>query len=162
MNLRLLATPLVAATLLLSTSSCSKNDDPAVTPTPTPPTPAPVTNTASYKRDGVTITGTCRAYKSSYKDLSGNTIDVLSIGITEGLPAHSSRTLSIQYHNSNLYEIRYKDELSNITTYQSSRSVATVKDASLGSFSGTFSGTATTLFGEQSVLSDGVFSNARF
>jgi uncharacterized lipoprotein YehR (DUF1307 family) len=55
MNLRLLATPLVATTLLLSTLACSKKEDAQPT----------ASNNASYKLDGTTITCQSKAYTSS-------------------------------------------------------------------------------------------------
>jgi len=162
MNLRLLTTPLVAATLLLSTLGCSKKDDPTATPT-TPTT----TGTGSFKRDGVTITGTSRAYTNSFKDLNGQLVVAVYITITENTPSASdARSATLEFQNNRLYQITYKKGVANGTdasTYPYTSSVATLTQPNISSYSGTFSGTGmvTTSTNTPSTITDGVFTDAR-
>ena len=69
MNPRLLTTPLVAATLLLSTLGCSKKD--AATPS----------NSGSYKLDGVLRSCTATAYIRTVPT-SSYSIDILTVYLT--------------------------------------------------------------------------------
>lgn len=165
MNIRLLATPLVAATLLLSTLGCSKKDDPTVT-TPT------TANTGSYKRDGVAVASTASARYDSFQQ-NNQTVYVLYINLVEsgqGVTDPRIATLEFQSIGSNstgafrLYQITYRQQYSPtlITTYPASTTVATVTSAGPSSFSGTFSGTGMLNYAVNtpSVLSDGVFTDA--
>jgi hypothetical protein len=82
MNLRLLATPLVATTLLLSTLGCSKKEDPA----------AKVENVASYMLDGQTKTCVASQIVSSQSPM-----DYLTIRLTTvPQPSSSPETLDIK------------------------------------------------------------------
>jgi hypothetical protein len=82
MNLRLLATPLVAATLLLSVLGCSKKEDPV----------AKVENIASYMLDGQTKTCVASQIVSSQSPM-----DYLTIRLTTvPEPSSGPETLDIR------------------------------------------------------------------
>ncbi len=90
MNARLLATPLVATTLLLSTLGCAKKDD---------ATPASTSNTGSYKLNGRTVNCQARTYFKSYASNSGGPgTDVLSVILTTNpQPAAGKEEFAINF-----------------------------------------------------------------
>lgn len=159
MKLRLLASPLLAA-LLLSTLGCSKKGDPTTTP---------VDGTGSFKRDGVTITGTARATLGSVHQ-NGQTIDELYITITESAPVQGDpRFVMLEFQKLpggapdayQLYAIIYRQGQAHYevaSSYPNTSSSATVKAVGPSSFSGTFLGTGSVnMTSAPSILSDGVF-----
>jgi hypothetical protein len=161
MNLRLLATSLFTTTLLLSTLGCSKKEDPS-----TPTTPTSTTGTGSFKRDGITITGTSRAYTNSFKDVRGQQVIAVYITITENTPSASdARSATLEFQNGGLYQITYKKGVGNgtdPTTYPYTSSTATLTQPTNASYSGTFAGTGTLNYASAaSTITDGVFTDAR-
>jgi hypothetical protein len=161
MNLRLLATSLAAATLLLSTLGCSKKDEPTVTPTST-------TGTGSFKRDGVTITGKATASLGYFNHPNGQTVQDLFIIIVETTPSASdARSLTVEFQDGKLYEMKYKKGQglgTDAAIYPYTSSAATLSQpTNISSYSGTFSGTGlvTASINTQSTITDGVFTDAR-
>ena len=161
MNLRLLAPPLVAATLL-STLGCSKQDD------------ATPVNTGSYKLDGVLRN--CKA--ETYSDLAtsnGYTYKRLTVYLTTTpQPASGAEALKVifykvasqadtSYRCSDVHLYTKGDLVfpaCSFVTYPSSQPVIT--SAHNASISGTFSATSITYPSTYASVSEGVFTNVRY
>jgi hypothetical protein len=162
MNLRLLPTPLVAATLLLSTLGCSKKED-----------AQPTASTASYKLDGATITCQSKAYTSSATS-GGLTTDYLQIHLTTTPePASGTETLKLYYaRQSGQGASSYV--LTDATLFREGGKpkyyfatyTTTLSATSGGGFSGTFaakngSPAGTPPTGTNVAITDGTFTDAR-
>ena len=159
MKLHLLATPLVAATLLLSTLGCSKKED---------ATPTPASNTASYKLGGVVHTCEAAAYTSS----SGGTTptDMLSLTLLTTPEPASGKEYAILYFTKATGQPTSAYQMSSIGYFTKgsstgvlySNNVTSVKQTSGGGFSGTFTGTFSSTSGQGgSAITEGVFTDVR-
>ncbi len=152
MKLHLLATPLLATGLLLSTLGCSKKDDPS----------GPVAGTGSYKLDGVKRH--CDAYTTfSTGAANGQTYDEVEVRLTTTpQPASGIETLDLFYSKkttepNTAYQLLYL--ISYSSNSQFSNDGTTITPTSGGGLSGTFAGTA---FGTPKyVITEGVFTDAR-
>jgi hypothetical protein len=158
MTLRLLATPLVAATLLLSTLGCSKKQEAA----------APAA-TGSYKLDGVVKT--CQVTALSVPASSATQVpgDQLLVTLTTtpqpaGGPEGVVLTFSKPFGQvPAAYQLGGFAYLLGTTGTPYNNEVTTLQEAN-GSYSGTFSGTpATTGTGTTLArkITDGVFAGVR-
>jgi hypothetical protein len=157
MTLRLLATPLVTATLLLSTLGCSKKD--AAAPTAT----------GSYKLDGVVKT--CQVTALSVPASSSTQVpgDQLLVTLTTtpqpaGGPEGVVLTFSKRFGQPTAaYQLDGFSYLLGTSGTPYNNEVTTLQETN-GSYSGTFSGTpATTSTGTTPVrkITDGVFTSVR-
>ena len=162
MRLRLLTTPLLATSLLLSTLACSKKDDPA----------AAAVGTGSYKLDGSTITCQAKAYPSSATS-GGLTYDYLEIDLTTTpQPASGVETLKLFFfkqggQSSNAYQLNDVALFTKGNTtspYYFANDVTTLTPTN-GGFSGTFSAKASNPVGGNAgpytAITAGAFSDAR-
>lgn len=158
MNLRLLFTPLVATTLLLSTLGCSKKDDPAT----------PAVGTGSYKVSNRLVTGQSRAALQPVA--AGQQTQVLYIYLSD-TPTFQATTQTVLLtfekpigQSSTAYQLTAMtyspDGISNATMVTYANDVTTIRETSTGVFSGTFSGKSTSPY-TGSTLSEGVFTDAR-
>jgi hypothetical protein len=161
MNLRILATPLVATTLLLNTLGCSKKEDPAAT-----------SATGSYQLDNTTLT--CQAKASSSTGSSGGiTIDYLTVDLTTTpQPTTGAETLRLYFAKPNV-QSNTTYTLTDITLtnkgitvpYSFSVASAALATTSNGGFSGTFSGTIINPNGANpapyTAITNGKFTNVR-
>jgi hypothetical protein len=135
MNLRLLATPLLATGLLLSTLGCSKKEE------------AAPTATSSYKLDNATIS--CQAKASTSTVLTnGISTDYLFIDlVTTPEPATGPETLRLYFVKPNvptsntytLYDIGLANDINTIG-YSFFVTSGTITSTSNGGYSGTFAG----------------------
>ena len=157
MNLRLLTTPLVAATLLLSTLGCAKKD--AAAPTAT----------GSYKLDGVLKT--CEVTSAFYAASSGTQAadDQLTVTLTTTpQPASGQERVVLTFGKRPgqapaAYQLAGFAHLLTTSGVPYNNDVTTLREAS-SSYSGTFSGTpATTSPGTTPArkVTDGMFANVR-
>ena len=163
MRLRLLTTPLLATSLLLSTLACSKKEDPAATSI----------GTGSYKLDGATIACQAKAYPSSATS-GGLTYDYLEIDLTTTpQPASGAETLKLFFfkqggQSSNAYRLNdfaLFTKGNTTSPYYFANDVTTLTTTN-GSFSGTFSARASspvggTAPGPYTAITAGVFTDAR-
>jgi hypothetical protein len=156
MTLRLLATPLLAATLLLSALGCSRKDDPALL------------NTGSYKLDGTTINCQSKAFISSATS-GGLSYDYLEIDLTTTpQPASGVEVLKLYYQKpagqpTNAYILNTLELSTKGSTFGFANNVSRLNSTIGGGFAGTFSATAyrTTTAPPYSNISDGEFVDAR-
>ncbi|RZK32408.1 MAG: hypothetical protein EOO63_01435 [Hymenobacter sp.] len=154
MKLPLLATPLLAA-LLLSTSSCAKKDDPAA---------SPATGTGSYTLDGRAVTSKATAVVNTTRTTTGQTYDVLDVQlVTTPQPASGPETVDLVFQKptgqpSAAYQLNTISLLNAGRTQSISyaNDATTLTTTSGGGFSGTFSATAT-----GSAIRSGVFTDVR-
>lgn len=161
MNLRLLATPLLATGLLLSTLGCSKKDEDA----------KPAIGTASYKLNGVTRTCQVKATVSvitnnatpndlllltlttTPEPVGGKEVTNLYLSKAVGQPTSAYHPYSFDYSGKSVSSGAYLSNIlyNNITTY--------ISQTSGGGFSGTFKATTNpTTYGP---ISDGVYTDIR-
>jgi hypothetical protein len=160
--MRLLTTPLLATTLLLSTLGCSKKDDPA----------AASVGTGSYKLDATTITCQAKAYPSSATS-GGLTYDYLEIDLTTTpQPASGAETLKLYFfkqggQSSSAYQlndIALFTKGNTTSPYYFANQVTTLTPNN-GGFSGSFSGQASNPIGgvpgPYTAITAGVFTDAR-
>jgi hypothetical protein len=158
MTLRLLATPLVAATLLLSTLGCSKKEDAQPT----------TTSTGSYKLDGAARNCQTKAYVSSSSS-GGLTYDYLEVDLTTTpAPASGAEVLKLYYQKSggqpaNAYVLNGIELSAKGSTVSFANNVSTLNTTSGNGYSGTFFATAirSTTPPPYTTISDGVFTDAR-
>jgi hypothetical protein len=156
MTSRFLTTPLLAATLLLSTLGCAKKEDPIATP---------VVSTSSYKVTGKAIAGQTKGHVQL--NVNGTNIDALVFLISNtspppnstgslllyfekptGQPSTAYKLTGLNYSPTNTDPLAMLD----FTTY-----AGTITETSTDVFSGTFSGTTASGIS----LSEGVFTNVR-
>jgi hypothetical protein len=158
MNLRLLATPLVATTLLLSTLACSKKEDAQPT----------ASNNASYKLDGTARNCQAKAYVSSASS-GGLTYDYLQVELTTTpAPTSGAEVLKLYYQKpggqpTNAYVLNSIELSAKGGIVSFSNNVSTLNSTSSNGYSGTFSATAlrSTPPPPYSYITDGVFTDAR-
>ncbi len=154
MNARLLATPLVAATLLLSTLGCSKKDDPT----------ARSINTGTYTLDGVVTP--CQVTVG----INSNGADYLYLRLTPTDPQRTGELVFVYFSKPlgtpfSAYVLTQatlsfsKSSAAYILVYKDSEAKATLNQLSSGGYSGTFSATSTTA-GTQ-VITAGAFTDVR-
>jgi hypothetical protein len=156
MNLRLLATPLLATGLLLSTLGCSKKDDPTTL------------STGSYKLDGTTRDCKGKAYLSSASS-GGLAYDYLELDLTTTpAPTTGSEVLKLYYQKptgqpTNAYILNSIELSTNGSLISFSNNVARLNTTMSNGYSGSFSGTADKSVPPPpySTLSDGVFTDVR-
>jgi hypothetical protein len=156
MNLRLLATPLLATGLLLSTLGCSKKEE-----------AAPVTM-GSYKLDGTTKSCQAKAYVSSATS-GGLAYDYLELDLTTTpQPASGAEVLKLYYlkpsgQPTNAYILNSLELSVNNNLYSFGNNVSTLNSTTSGGFSGTFSATASrgTSAPPYTYITDGVFTDVR-
>jgi hypothetical protein len=160
MSLRLLATPLAAAALLLNTLGCAKKDEPAASAT------------GSYKLDNATIS--CQAKASTSTVLTnGISIDYLFIDlVTTPQPATGPETLRLYFVKPNvptnntytLYDIGLANDINTIP-YSFSVISGTITSTNSGGYSGTFAGKITNSTGgtpaPYTAVTSGIFTNVR-
>ena len=158
MNLRLLATPLLATGLLLSTLGCSKKDEPAASAT------------GSYELDNTTVS--CQAKASVSTTTSGSlSYDYLVVDlVTTPQPTTGDETLHLYFVKINVAS-NNTYTLSDITlttkgnavTQHFSVDAATLTTTSSGGFSGAFSGKLIPQVGSPSLpypaITNGTFTN---
>jgi hypothetical protein len=159
MKRRLLATPLVAATLLLSTLSCTKKGDPVASPT----------NTGTYTLDGVVLP--CQVTVSTHSGTANNLIaDYLDIRLTPTSAQHSGEVVFLYFTkplNASLsaYELSFITFSSNSASipysinYTSPDAAATLSRLSSGGYSGTFSAPFSRF--SSHVITAGAFTDVR-
>jgi len=158
MKLRLLATPLLATGLLLSTLGCSKKED-----------AKPTANTGSYKLDNTLYTCQAKASVTSYT--SGNfSYDRLIIDlVTTPTPATGAETLHLSFIKDNnplnnsyaLFDVVLTTK-GTPTPYFFSVDHTSVTPTSSGGFSGTFSANISSLYGTPppyTGITDGTFTD---
>ncbi|MGI4865359.1 MAG: hypothetical protein ACRYFZ_15665 [Janthinobacterium lividum] len=163
MKLHLLATPLVATILLLSTLACSKKDEPA----PTTPNP----NTGSYKLDGQLVS--CQAKAFEYPNRTGVYQDQLQIQLTIasasgtidnlllGFSKNVGSPLSAYYFDGILHMTANSNASLQTRSYLSNTNFTLSRTAG-GGYSGTFSATSSGLGGvASSLVTEGVFTDVR-
>lgn len=158
MILRLFTTPLLAATLVLSTLGCAtKADD------PTPPTPTPASGTGSYTVDGLSVT--CKA--TFYKSSTNTGLDYLLIYlVTTPEPSTGPKKLTLTFTK------RPSEPVSAYETAGAYTSLANINAATLygpqpytvaatssGGISGTFSAITPPTDAVKSVITNGVFTD---
>jgi hypothetical protein len=158
MKLRLLTTPFVAATLLLSTLGCSKKDDPA----------APVVGTSSYKVSGRLVSGQARATLQPLGP--GQQTQVLYISLSDTPTFQpTTQTVLLTFEKPvgqanaayQLTDMTYSPNgTSNADMVRYANDVTTIRETSTGVFSGTFSGKSTSPY-TGTTLSEGMFTDAR-
>jgi hypothetical protein len=156
MNLRLLATPLLATGLLLSILGCSKKKE---------ATPVAM---GSYKLDGTTKNCQAKAYVSSATS-GGLAYDYLEVDLTTTpQPASGTEILKLYYlkpggQPTNAYILNSLELAVNNSLYSFGNDVSTLNATSSGGFSGTFSATAsrTTSAPPYTYITDGVFTDVR-
>jgi hypothetical protein len=156
MNLRTLTTPLLAATLLLSTFGCSKKEE---------ATPVAM---GSYKLDGATKSCQVKAYVSSATS-GGLAYDYLEVDLaTTPQPASGAEILKLYYvkpsgQPTNAYIMNAIELSVNNSLYSFGNNASTLNSTISGGFSGTFSATAsrTTSPPPYSYITDGVYTDVR-
>jgi len=156
MNLRHLATPLLATGLLLSTLGCSKKEE------------AAPTAMGSYKLDGTTRSCQAKAYVSSASS-GGLAYDYLEVDLTTTpQPASGTEILKLYYlkpsgQPTNAYLLSSLELTAKGGTYSFGNNVSTLNSTISGGFSGTFSATAsrTTTAPPYTTISDGVYTDVR-
>lgn len=155
MKIPLLATPLLAAALLLCTTSCSKKEDPAT---------SPAAGTGSYTLDGRAVVCKATAVVSSTRTTTGQNYDVLDVQlVTTPQPQSGTETVDLIFQKptgqpSAAYQLNYISLLNGgrLQSVAYINDVTTLAATSNGGFSGTFSATAT-----GSVIRNGVFTEVR-
>jgi hypothetical protein len=162
MKLRLLALPLLAAPLLLSTLGCSKKDDPV----------ASSTGTASYQLDAATITCQAKTYASTATS-GGLTYDYLEVDLTTTpQPTTGPELLKLFFFKeggqpNTAYRLNDLSLLTKGSTYPYyfANQVTTITPTSSGGFSGTFTAKASSPVGGSpgpySTITAGIFTNAQ-
>ncbi|WP_055562808.1 hypothetical protein [Hymenobacter sp. AT01-02] len=158
MNLGLLATPIAAATLLLSTLGCSKKDDDA----------KPAVGMGSYKLDGAAKSCQVNAFTSLGTN-GGLLYDYLEIDLTTTpAPATGAEVLKLYYlkpagQPTTAYMLYDFELATNGGLYSFSSNVSTLNMAIGNRYSGTFAGTAnqSTPSLPYNTITDGVFTDAR-
>jgi hypothetical protein len=156
MNLRHLATPLLATGLLLSTLGCSKKED------------AAPTAMGSYKLDGATRSCQAKAYVSSASS-GGLAYDYLEVDLTTTpQPASGAEILKLYYlkpggQPANAYLLNSLELTAKGGTYSFGNDASTLNTTLNGGFSGTFSATAsrTTTAPPYTTISAGVYTDVR-
>lgn len=156
MHLRLLATPLAAAALLLGTLGCSKKDDPTIL------------STGSYKLDGTARSCQTKAYISSASS-GGLAYDYLEVDLTTTpAPASGAEVLKLYYQKpsgqpANAYILNGIELSTKGSVVSFSNNVSTLNTTIGNGYSGTFSATAirSTTPPPYSSITDGVFTDAR-
>ncbi len=162
MNLRLFPTPLLAATLLLSTLGCAKKDDPAT----------PAAGTGSYKLDGTAKS--CRAAASlSAGSIGSQRYDFLDLSLTTTpQPGAGAETLILH-----LYKVpgaaASTYQLNNLGLYTKGNSppytfagtafalTATSEGGVSGTFSAVVSAASSSIPGPYTTLAAGIFTDVR-
>jgi hypothetical protein len=159
MRIRLLATPLVSAALLLSTLGCSKKDDPEANPT----------NTGTYTLNGVVTP--CQVIVSTRSGRANNLIaDYLDLQLTPTDPQRSGEAVFVYFIKSidaptSTYElslITFSSSAGSLpfaVNYSAPDASATLSKLSGGGYSGTFSAKFNR-FSNQ-VITAGAFTNVR-
>jgi hypothetical protein len=157
MTLRLLATPVVATALLLSSLGCSKKkDDPTIL------------STGSYKLDGTARSCQAKAYTSSASS-GGLAYDYLEIDLTTTpAPASGAEVLKLYYQKptgqpTNAYILNALELSANGSLVSFSTNFSTLNTTIGKGYSGTFSGNANRSSPPPpySAISDGVFTDVR-
>lgn len=155
MKLPSLATPLLAAVLLLGPVGCSKKDDPAATP---------AAGTGSYTLDGRAVACKATAVVNTTRTTTGQNYDVLDVQlVTTPQPQSGPETVDLLFQKlSGQSNTAY--QLTSISLLNGGRAqsigyandATTLTTTSGGGFSGTFSATAT-----GSAIRSGVFTDVR-
>jgi hypothetical protein len=156
MTLRLLATPLAAAALLLSTLACSRKDDPTIL------------STGSYKLDGNARNCQTKAYTSSASS-GGLAFDYLEVDLTTTpAPASGAEVLKLYYTKpsgqpTNAYILNDIELSTKGGIVSFSNDVSRLNTTIGNGYSGTFSATAirSNPPPPYSAITDGVFTDAR-
>jgi hypothetical protein len=156
MRLRLLATPLVSAALLLSTLGCSKKDDPAA-------------STGTYTLNGVLtpcqVTVSTRSGRADYL-----IADYLDLQLTPTDPQRSGEAVSVHFTKSidaptSTYELLFvtlsssANQVPYAINYTVPDATATLNQLSSGGYTGTFSATFSRFTSQ--VITAGAFTNVR-
>jgi hypothetical protein len=157
MNLRLLATPLLATGLLLSTLGCSKKEE---------PTPDPI-GTGSYKLDGVLRTCEVRVFDDAPKVVTSSSLyyNYMEVQLTTvPQPQNGAQDLVLYFYKKaaepdNYYRLFYvKLYENNVHVASFSSDGATFSTAASG-FSCVFSAKLIPI-GSYLAITNGVFTNA--
>jgi len=157
MKLRLLTLPLVATTLLLSTLGCADEE------------PGPAPNTGSYQLDTIPLSGQAKATLSG-GSIGGTTYDFLELDIfpvSQGTERVARLNLLFYKAPGSPASTYLLNNLSvytkgNTAPYNFASTGFTLKAASDGSFSGTFSGSvnaaSSMIPGPYITITNGVFT----
>lgn len=161
MSLRLLTTPLVAISLFMSTSGCSKKEDAS---------PAP--NRGSFQLDGTSVSCYVETTRSA-GSTGGTNYDFLDLKLTPiqgggGVGRLSLFLFKVPGSPDNTYLLRnlavYTS--SNTSPYNFASKGFTLKATGDGSFSGSFAGvvsaSANSIPGPYTTITNGVFTTVKF